>query len=67
MTDPKPRLTGLIWKNKANFQIGRMGVSIYMKGYYEDLCGFWLRENKANFIGVNDGFVIPVKTGIQIC
>jgi len=44
-----------------------MGVSIYMKGYYEDLCGFWLRENKANFIGVNDGFVIPVKTGIQIC
>jgi len=25
-----------------------MNVSIYMKGYYEDFCGFGLRENKAN-------------------
>jgi hypothetical protein len=25
-----------------------MDVSIYMKGDYEDLSGFWLRKNKAN-------------------
>jgi len=25
-----------------------MNVSIYMKGYYEDCCGFWLRKNKPN-------------------
>jgi len=25
-----------------------MNVSIYMKGYYEDFCGFGLRKNKAN-------------------
>jgi hypothetical protein len=28
--------------------MGRMSVSIYMKGYYEDYCGFWRRKNKAN-------------------
>jgi len=25
------------------------------------------KPNKANFIQANDGFVIPVKTGIQSC
>ena len=28
--------------------MGKMGVSIYMKGYYEEFRGFGLRENKAN-------------------
>ena len=28
--------------------MGKMGVSIYMKGRYERFCGFGLRENKAN-------------------
>jgi len=28
--------------------MGNMSLSIYMKGYYEDFLGFWLRENKAN-------------------
>ena len=48
--------------------MGRMSLSIYMKGDYEDLCGFGLRKNKANskpnkanFIGANYGFVIPVE------
>jgi len=28
--------------------MGKMGVSIYMKGYYEDFQPFRLRENKPN-------------------
>jgi len=28
--------------------MGKMSLSIYMKGYYEDFFSFWLRENKAN-------------------
>ena len=27
-----------------------MKVSIYMKGYYEEFCGFVLRKNKANSV-----------------
>jgi hypothetical protein len=27
-----------------------MNVSVYMKGYYEELCVFGLRENKANLL-----------------
>jgi len=28
--------------------MGRMSLSIYMKGYYEDFYGFGRRKNKAN-------------------
>jgi len=28
--------------------MGSMSVSIYMKGYYEEFCGFGRRKNKAN-------------------
>ena len=38
----------LIWKNKANFRMVRMSLSIYMKGDYEDFNAFGLRKNKAN-------------------
>ena len=33
----------------------------YMKGEYDEFCVFERRKNKANLIGANDGFVIPVK------
>jgi len=26
----------------------KKGISIYIKGYYEDFCGFGRRKNKAN-------------------
>ena len=35
-------------QNKANFRKGKMMLSVYMKGDYEEFCGFWRRENKAN-------------------
>jgi len=38
----------LIWKNKPNFRKARNGVSIYMKGDYDDFCGFGRRKNKPN-------------------
>ena len=60
----------LIWKNKANFKTDEMSVSIYMKGRYEGKPEIWLKKNKANskpikanFIVVNDGFVIPAEAG----
>jgi len=28
--------------------MGKMSVSIYLKGYYGDFCGFWRQKNKAN-------------------
>jgi hypothetical protein len=28
--------------------MAKKGISIYMKGYYEDFCGFGRRKNKAN-------------------
>ncbi len=28
--------------------MGRMSISIYIKGYYEEFRGFGLRKNKAN-------------------
>ena len=28
--------------------MGRMSISVYMKGYYEEFYGFGLRKNKAN-------------------
>jgi hypothetical protein len=27
--------------------MGKMDVSVYIKGYYEELCGFGRRKNKA--------------------
>ena len=35
-------------QNKANFQKSKKSVSIYTKGYYEELCSFGRRKNKAN-------------------
>ena len=37
-----------IWKNKANLRKGRIGVSIYMKGYYEEFYALKAAKNKAN-------------------
>ncbi len=28
--------------------MAKMSISIYMKGYYEDFCGFGWRKNKPN-------------------
>ncbi len=38
----------LIWKNKANLRMGKMSLSIYKKGYYEEFHALGRRENKAN-------------------
>jgi len=35
-------------QNEPNFQKGRMGVSIYMKGDYEEKQRFGFEKNKAN-------------------
>jgi len=37
-------------KNKSNFRKAEMKLSIYTKGYYEDLYCFVKRENKANLV-----------------
>jgi hypothetical protein len=36
--------------------MGKMSVSIYLKGDYEEFCGFGRRENKANFIVQRSAF-----------
>jgi len=58
--------------------MGKMGVSVYIKGEYEEFHALRRRENKANskpiyfvlstvWCVLRYGFVIPVKTGIQTC
>ena len=37
-----------IWKNKANFRIVTMSISIYMKGDYEEFNALKAAENKPN-------------------
>jgi len=36
-------------QNEPNFQKGRMGVSIYMKGDYEEKQRFWIRKKQSQF------------------
>ena len=36
-----------IWKNKANLRMGRMSLSAYIKGDYEEFHALRRRENKA--------------------
>ena len=38
----------LIWKNKANMQMGEIGAKSYMKGVYEDFHALGRQKNKAN-------------------
>jgi len=35
-------------KKQSQFTKGQNKRNIYMKGHYEDFCGFWLRKNKPN-------------------
>ena len=35
-------------KKKTNLQKGKMSLSVYTKGDYEEFCGFGRRKNKAN-------------------
>jgi hypothetical protein len=44
-----------------------MGISIYMKRDYVNGRRFLATEKQSQFIRANNVFVIPVKTGIQIC
>jgi len=48
MEEPEARFIEHHLKKQSQFSKGRMGVSIYMKGYYEEFYAFGLRKNKAN-------------------
>jgi len=44
-------------KNKANFRMGRMSLSIYMIGDYEDLWAMRRRKNKPNSKPIKANFI----------
>jgi len=59
-------------KKQTQFLKGQDDVNSFFTKKYDKLTWFGRpknkansKPNKANFIGANDGFVIPVKTGIQ--
>jgi len=70
MTASKAELKGCYLKKQSQFVPARNGVNSFLKGYYGNKPVCRGRKNKAKqsqFQGTNDSFVIPVKTGIQLC
>ena len=48
MTKPEGTFDKVRLKKQTQFSKVRIGVSIYMKGYYEEFHALGRRENKAN-------------------